>query len=100
VQASRPAGIDIWCALRNIWPVRTTLTLDEDVYVTARAFARQRGVSLGTVISELSRQGMKGGAITQETRNNIRLFPRQANARPVTPDVVKQLLDGVDLLGT
>ena len=42
--------------------MRTTVNLDEDVLRSARAIARQRGQSLGTVLSELARRGLKPAA--------------------------------------
>lgn len=82
--------------MRDARDVRTTLTLEDDIYAAARAIARQRGVSLGQVISELSRQALRGETVARETRNNLRLFPKRNDARPVTPELVKQLLDEVD----
>jgi hypothetical protein len=37
---------------------RTTLDLDDDVLATAKAIARDRGVSLGRVLSDLARRGL------------------------------------------
>ena len=75
--------------------MRTTLTLDDDVLASARALAAQRGVSIGTVVSELARRGL---APTQPatTRNGIRLFPVRPDAGPVTPEIVKALAEDVD----
>lgn len=75
--------------------MRTTLTLDDDVLASARALAAQRGVPIGTIISELARRGLapdKPAAI----RNGIRLFPERPDAGPVTPELVKTLSEGVD----
>ena len=70
--------------------MRTTLTLDDDVVASARALAAQRGVPIGTVISDLARRSL---APTQPaaTRNGIRLFPVRSDAGPVTPELVKAL---------
>jgi hypothetical protein len=38
--------------------MRTTLSLDDDALASARVLARQRGESLGAVISELARKGL------------------------------------------
>ena len=59
--------------------MRTTLTLDDDVLASARALAAQRGVPIGTIISDLARRGL---APTQAaaTRNGIRLFPLRPDA--------------------
>lgn len=72
--------------------MRTTIDLEEDVLMAAKALARQRGVSIGKVLSELARQALaRPGAST--TRNGIPLFPVQPGAGVVTPELVSQLRD-------
>jgi hypothetical protein len=75
--------------------MRTTLTLDDDVLATARALAAQRGVPIGTIVSDLARRGL---AASQPTaiRNGIRLFPVRPDAKPVTPELFKTLAEDVD----
>lgn len=76
--------------------MRTTLTLDDDVLASARALAVQRGVPLGTIISDLARRGLAPApASPAGTRNGIRLFPVRPDADPVTPEVVKTLAEDV-----
>jgi hypothetical protein len=75
--------------------MRTTLTLDDDVLASARALAAQRGVPIGTIISDLARRGLapvQPGGI----RNGIHLFPVRPDAGPVTPKLVKTLSEDVD----
>src|SRR5436305_375634 len=73
--------------------MRTTLTLDDDVLASARALAAQRGVPIGTIVSDLARRGLAPDQPTA-ARNGIRLFPVRPDAGPVTPDLVKTLGDG------
>ena len=70
--------------------------LEDDIYVAARALAAQRRVSLGQVISELSRKGLQGKTVQPGTRNGLHLFPKRSDARPVTPSLVKDLLEEND----
>jgi hypothetical protein len=72
--------------------VRTTVDIDEDVLLATRELARQRGVSMGQVLSDLARQALSssGGATT---RNGLPLFPVSDGAGVVTPDLVKRLHD-------
>ena len=37
--------------------MRTTLTLEDDAYATAQAYARARAIKLGKAVSELVRRG-------------------------------------------
>jgi hypothetical protein len=59
--------------------VRTTLSLDDDVLASARVLARQRGESLGAVISELARKGLHQplpqSAGQASRRNELLLLP-------------------------
>lgn len=75
--------------------MRTTITLDDDVLASARALAAQRGVSIGTVVSELARRSLAPSQ-PAATRNGIRLFPVRPDAGPVTPELVKTLAEDVD----
>lgn len=75
--------------------MRTTLTLDDDVLASARALAAQRGVSIGTVVSEFARRSLAPSQ-PAATRNGIRLFPVRPDAGPVTPELVKTLAEDVD----
>lgn len=82
--------------MRDNSSMRTTLTLEDDIYAAARALAEQRRIPLGRVISELSRLGLRGNALPSETRNGLRLFPKRPGASPVTPALVKELLEETD----
>ncbi len=42
--------------------MRTTLTIDDDVLRAARTLAAAQGESLGAVVSELARKGLKPSA--------------------------------------
>lgn len=74
--------------------MRTTLTIDPDVFETARALAAQRGVAIGVVISELARLGMRAGApVGAATRNGVPLLPVAADGAVVTPELIASILD-------
>jgi hypothetical protein len=75
--------------------MRTTLTLDDDVLASARALAAQRGVSIGTIVSDLARRGLAPSQ-PAAIRYGIRLFPVRPDAGPVTPELVKSLAQDVD----
>lgn len=75
--------------------MRTTLAIDDDVLVAAKALAERQRTSLGTVISDLARQALRRPTEvgTAGLRNGIRLLPARPDAVPVTLDVVNQLRD-------
>ena len=74
--------------------MRTTLDLEEDVLLATKEIARQRGVSLGKVLSDLARQALSCQEAATE-RNGVPLFPIQPGASVVTPELVNQLRDEV-----
>jgi hypothetical protein len=74
--------------------MRTTLDIEDDVLLTAREISRQRGVSMGKVVSDLARQ-----ALTHQTKGTARhglpLFPVQRDAGLVSLELMNQLCDEV-----
>ena len=81
--------------------MRTTLQLDDDVLAAARVLARQRRVSLGVVISELSRRALVAPPHVLETspgdlpeeRNGLPLLPWTPDGAPVDLELVNRLRD-------
>jgi hypothetical protein len=72
--------------------VRTTIDIDEDILLATKEIARQRGVAMGTVLSELARRALTGGgSITM--RNGLPVIPRRPGSAVVTPELVKRLMD-------
>jgi hypothetical protein len=62
--------------------VRTTLEIDDDLLVAAKQLARERGATVGQVISELARQSLKTNA-PATVRNGVRVFvPKREVPRP------------------
>ena len=73
-------------------PTRTTLAIDDDILVAAKAIAQQQRKTLGQVVSELARQSLRSpheGTI----RNGVPLLPVQAPSIIVTLDDVNGLRD-------
>lgn len=72
--------------------MRTTVDLEEDVLLAAKEIARQRGNTVGQVLSALVRQ-----ALTRQTpvstRHGLPLFPVQPDAGVVTSELVNRLRD-------
>ena len=75
--------------------MRTVLNLDDDVLESARAIAAQRGLPIDTVVSDLIRRSLAPSQAAV-TRNGIRLFPVREGAGPVTPELVRVLLEEAD----
>ena len=72
--------------------MRTTLDLEEDVLLAAKEIARQRGVGLGKVLSDLARQTLTR-QVAGATRNGLPLFPVHEEGGVVTQELVNRLRD-------
>jgi len=48
---------------------------------------------VGSVLSALARQALKANPQPPRVRNGVPLLPEQFAAKPVTPELVKQLQD-------
>lgn len=72
--------------------MRTTLSIDDDIFETARYIAKQRKISVGKALSELARKGLqKRPELSQ--RNGFPVFKVPSNATPITPEHIKKLED-------
>jgi hypothetical protein len=73
--------------------MRTTLELDDDLLTTARQLARQQGVTLGKLISELARQSLAASAC-RKVRNGALLFVPKTGASKRDLRTLNELRDG------
>jgi len=72
--------------------MRTTVDLEEDVLLAAKEIAKQRGSTLGQVLSDLARQALTRRAPIS-IKHGLPLFPVRPNACVVTLDLVNRLRD-------
>ncbi|MDQ0473678.1 CopG family transcriptional regulator [Labrys wisconsinensis] len=72
--------------------MRTTIVIDDDVLVAAKAMAEQQRQSVGKIISDLARRSLRKPPSGQE-RNGIPLLASRADGSPVTLDIVNALRD-------
>jgi hypothetical protein len=72
--------------------MRISLDLEEDVLLAVKQLAKQRGKTVGQVLSDLARQ-----ALTRRTsvskKHGLPLFPIQPDAGEVTPELINRLRD-------
>lgn len=62
--------------------MRTTLELDDDLVAMAKQLAKQQGMTLGQVVSQLARESMAAKA-PPKVRNGVLLFvPKDSTSRP------------------
>jgi len=72
--------------------MRTTITLDDDVYRSARTLAQGSGKSLGAVVSELARRGLQPRR-AHKSRDGLPVFDVPPNAAVIPGDLAAELLD-------
>ena len=72
--------------------MRTTIAIDDDVLAAARAIARQRNQSVGTIVSELARHSLRP-PVARAERNGVPLLPVREKSVIVTPEIVNALRD-------
>jgi hypothetical protein len=73
--------------------MRTTLVIDDDVLAAARELAEHRGVAIGTVISDLSRQGIEASKRPIAKHGRVPTFTPRRGATLITSDAVHNALD-------
>lgn len=74
--------------------MRITLNLDDDVLAAAQAEALRQRKPLGKVVSLLLRKAFETPDSVQirAERNGIPLFPVREGARPLTQEIIRELL--------
>ena len=72
--------------------MRTTLTLDPDIYRAARSIARERGESMGKVLSALARVALQPREHTARA-DGFPIFDVSPDAPPLTSEMVRDALE-------
>ena len=72
--------------------MRTTIAIEDDVLTAARAIARHRNQSVGTIVSELARHSLRP-PVARAERNGVPLLPVREKGVIVTPEIVNALRD-------
>ena len=80
--------------MRYISNMRTTLAIDDDVMLAARAIAERERRTIGEVASELMRKGLVQTRPQLKMRNGIPLLVRDRPPEvPITLELVNSLRD-------
>lgn len=78
--------------MRYMCVMRTTLTIDDDVLLAAKAIAEQEQKSIGEVVSALARNALRRPQ-PPAVRNGVPLLPVRNPHAVVTLEVVNALRD-------
>jgi hypothetical protein len=84
-------NVDIILAhMSSLFPMRTTLNLDDDVLSVVKQYAETRSVGLGKAVSELVRRGIAAPVPTR-TINGLLIFDPPADTPKVSTKRVREL---------
>ena len=72
--------------------MRTTITLEDDAFAAASAYASARALKLGQAVSELIRRGT-ADKLPMKQIDGVWVFDLPADAAPLTAHRVQQMLD-------
>jgi hypothetical protein len=78
------------CLCDIIVCMRTTLSLDDDVFQVVKTYAENRSLAIGKAVSELVRRGLSAPVKTRVV-NGLVVFDVPEDSETVTSDRVKQL---------
>jgi hypothetical protein len=74
--------------------MRTTITLDEDVYQAAAHLSRMTGRRLGAVLSELARRGLQPRKnMKRRSKSRFPVFDVPADAPVISATRVQEIID-------
>jgi hypothetical protein len=73
--------------------MRTTVTLDQDVYEAAMHLSRSTGRRLGKIISELARRGLKQRAAVRRDKSRLPVFEVPPDAPVIPASRIQEFID-------
>jgi negative regulator of replication initiation len=73
-----------------IVPMRTTISLDDDVFLMVKRYAASRSVALGKAVSDLVRRALSQPRATREV-NGVQVFDLSPDSPQVTTKKVQEL---------
>ncbi|WP_420634030.1 antitoxin [Candidatus Palauibacter sp.] len=73
--------------------MRTTLNLDSDVHRAVKSIARERGASMGSVVSTLVRSALRPENPGFSQVGGFPVFEVREGAPPITPEMVADALE-------
>lgn len=75
--------------------MRTTISIDEDILAAAHSLSVERKVSMGRIISDLARKGLRGGVApyVKTGPEELPVFSVREGASPITPEMIKSAED-------
>ena len=73
--------------------MRTTIDIDDNVFLTVKELAVQQKTTAGRVVSDLLRQSLQPRTFELHYRDGVPLLPRRQRGPVVTSELVARLRD-------
>ncbi len=73
--------------------MRTTLNIDDEILEAAKSIARERSLSVGVVLSELARRGLRPDTTNLRKHKGFPVFDISRDGTVLTLDRVKRYED-------
>ena len=73
--------------------MRTTLNIDDEILEAAKSIARERSLSVGVVLSDLARRGLRPDTTNLRRRKGFPVFDVSRDGTVLTLDRVKRYED-------
>ncbi len=73
--------------------MRTTLNIDDEILEAAKSIARERSLSVGVVLSDLARRGLRPDKTNPRKRKGFPVFDVSFDGTVLTLDRVKRYED-------
>jgi hypothetical protein len=75
--------------------MRTTLSIDDDIFREVKTYAQSRDIAIGKAVSELVRRGLRAPLRTREV-NGFHLVELPSDSPPVSSEHVRKLQEELD----
>ena len=85
--------LDLTASVYHCISMRTTVTLDDDIFKAAQAQSKASGERLGKVLSTLARRGLQAGNRQVKGKPGLPVFKVSSNAKIIPSDRARELME-------
>ena len=85
--------LDFTASVYHCINMRTTVTLDDDIFEAAQAQSKASGERLGKVLSTLARRGLQAGNRQVKGKPGLPVFKVSSNAKIIPSDRARELME-------
>jgi hypothetical protein len=82
-------------SMASLYTMRTTLSLDDDIFREAKSYAESRDIPIGKAVSELVRRGLRAPLQTKVV-NGFHVVELPPDSPQVSPEHIRKLQDELE----